>query len=183
LDAVGMKMTNDRDGNSPPSRLRFQCIFPTSPLWERMALIVQRNFAQVGVDVQFEAVPLDEFNKRIIEGNFDAALADLIVGNSAGRPYVFWYSTSKQNKSGYHNALVDQAFDRLRQASDDDATRGAFHDLQSEMLDDPPGVFLAFGETTRAVSRRFEPVTPPGGDIFRTVSEWRLANTRGRDSN
>ena len=44
------------------------------------------------------------------------------------------------------------------------------------MLDDPPGIFLAFGETTRAASRRFQTVTPPGGDVFRTISEWRLAD-------
>jgi ABC-type transport system substrate-binding protein len=144
-----------------------------------MALIVQRNLSQVDVDVQFEAVPLDEFNKRVGAGNFDAILADFITGNSAGRPYVFWYSSSKQNVPGYNNVLVDQAFDRLRGAPDDDATRAAFHDLQATMLDDPPAVFLAFGETTRAVSRRFQPVTPPGGDVFRTIPEWRLSDNPG----
>ena len=53
----------------------------------------------------------------------------------------------------------------------DPAFERAFHDLQSEMLNDPPAVLLAFGETTRAVSRRFQPVNPPGGDIFRTITE------------
>ena len=179
LDAVGLKTNPSQGPDKPPSRFRFTCIFPISPLWERMALIVQRNLSQIDVDVQFEAVPLDDFNKRIRTGNFDAILADLIVGNSAGRPYVFWYSTSKQNAPGYHNVRVDEAFDRLRGAPDDDSTRAAFHDLQASMLDDPPAVFLAFGETTRAVSRRFQPVTPPGGDVFRTIPEWRLADKPG----
>ncbi len=80
-------------------------------------------------------------------------------------------------------ALID-ALDRLRYAANDDTTRVAFHDLQAALLDDPPGVFLAFGETTRAVSRRFEPVTPPGGDVFRTIADWRLAdNPVSRASN
>jgi peptide/nickel transport system substrate-binding protein len=185
LDAAGLTIGNHRrDPSGAPARLRFTCIFPTSPLWERMALLVQRNLSQIRVDVQLEALPLDEFNRRAIAGDFDAVLTDLIVGNSAGRPYVLWYSTSKQNSSGYHNPQVDQAFDRLKLATDDEATRAAFHDLQLQLLNDPPGVLLAFGDTTRAVSRRFQPVTPPGGDVFRTISEWRLANgTQGRKAN
>lgn len=140
-----------------------------------MALIAQRNLSQIGVDMQLETLTVDELNRRIGIGDFDAVLMDLSAGNAASRPYVFWYSTSSQNPWGYVDPQVDQAFDRLKHSEDDDATREAFHDLQSQMLDDPPGVFLAFGETTRAVSRRFQPVTPPGGDVFRTISEWRLA--------
>ena len=185
LDAAGLQIDpRDKGADRPPARMRFRCIFPTSQLWERMALMVQRNFSQVGVDVQFEALPLDEFNRRLLSGNFDAVLADLSAGNSAVRPYVFWYSSSKQNAAGYQNPQVDAAFDHLREAADDTATRLAFHDLQVQMMDDPPGVFLAFGQTTRAVSLRFKASAPPGGDVFRTISEWRLADqSAGRASN
>ena len=185
LDAAGVTIKNQRkESDGPPSRMRFDCIFPTSPLWERMALIAQRNFSQIGVDARFEALPLEEFNRRTVAGNFDAVLMDLVVGNATSRPYFFWYSTSKQNPWGYHDEQVDRALDRLRYAENDNATRSAFHDLQSEMLNDPPAVLLAFGETTRAVSGRFQPVNPPGGDIFRTIAEWRLADAPPvRDSN
>jgi peptide/nickel transport system substrate-binding protein len=176
LDAAGVTISDKRqDLHRSPARMRFTCIFPTSLLWERMALIAQRNLSQIAVDMQLESLSLDEFNRRIATGNFDAVLMDLVVGNATSRPYFFWYSTSKQNPWGYHDELVDQALDRLRYAADDDATRSAFHDLQSEMLNDPPAILLAFGETTRAVGRRFQPVTPPGGDVFRTISEWRVA--------
>ena len=134
--------------------------------------------------MQLEALPIDEFNQRIATGNFDAVLMDLVVGNATSRPYFFWYSTSKQNPWGYHDGLVDEALDHLRYAVDDNATRSAFRDLQSQMMDDPPAAVLAFGETTRAVSRRFQTVTPPGGDVFRTISEWRLAEqATGRETN
>ena len=57
LDAAGLTVgqTNSDRG---PARLRFTCIFPTSALWERMALLVQRNFSQVGVDMQLEQLSL-----------------------------------------------------------------------------------------------------------------------------
>jgi ABC-type transport system substrate-binding protein len=185
LDAAGLKIDpRDQGTGRPPARLRFRCIFPTSQLWERMALMVQRNFSQIGVDVQFDALSLDEFNRRLLSGNFDAVLADLSAGNSAVRPYVFWYSNSKQNAAGYQNLQVDAAFDRLREAVDDGATKVAFHDLQVQMMDDPPGVFLTFGQLTRAVGRRFHAAVAPGGDVFRTIPEWRLAEQPvGRTSN
>lgn len=183
LDASGLTVQRTRsDGR--PSRFRFTCILPTSPLWERMSLMVQRNLSQIGVDMQIEAVALDEFNRRIGIGNFDAVLMDLLVGNATSRPYFFWYSTSKENAWGYRNTHVDRSLDRLRYAENDDATRDAFRDLQSEMLTDPPGLFLAFGERTRAVSRRFAPVVPAGGDVFRTIAEWRLdMQTSAQDMN
>jgi len=141
-----------------------------------MALMVQRNLSQIGVDMQLESVSLDEFTQRLHAGDFDTALSAYVVGTASSRPYFLWYSTSKEKLGGYGDALVDQALDRLRYAPNEEATRAAFHDLQAGMLNNPPAVFLAFGETTRAVSRRFQPVVPPGGDIFRTISEWRLAD-------
>jgi peptide/nickel transport system substrate-binding protein len=185
LDATGLKFSDRVDPQRSPARLRFTCILPANiAASERMALIVQRNLSQIGVDMQLETVNLDELNRRVLAGNFDAVLIDLVAGNSAGRPYVLWYSTSKQNSAGYHDAQVDQAFDRLRQAIGDDATREAFHDLQLQFLNDPPALFLAFGETTRAVSRRFQPVTPAGGDVFRTIPEWQLADgLKSRNTN
>jgi peptide/nickel transport system substrate-binding protein len=187
LDAAGLTYEQRQNSNRPPARLHFTCIFASSfPLWERMGLLVQRELSQIGVDMQLETLPLEEFNKRAGTGDFDAALADRPAGNAAGRPYVFWYSSSPQNVVGYSNPEVDAAFDRLKEAADENATRAAFRDLQMYLMDDPPGMFLVFSEATRAVSRRFDPVEPPGGDIFRTISEWRLAETpvtRRRDSN
>jgi peptide/nickel transport system substrate-binding protein len=175
LEAAGARSATERQGRRP-ARLHFTCIFPISPLWERMALIVQRHFAQIGVDVQLEAVELDEFNRRIGTGDFDTVLMDLLVGNATSRPYFFWYSSSRQNAWGYRNGLVDQALDRLRYSDSEGATRSAFRELQSQFLNDPPGVFLAFGEITRAVNRRFMPVVPPAGDVFRTIAEWQPAD-------
>jgi peptide/nickel transport system substrate-binding protein len=186
LDAAGLTVNKGPDLHRFPSRLRFTCIFPANQaVWERMALLVQRNLSQIGVDMQLETVPtVDEFSQRVGNGDFDAVLTELVAGNGAGRPFVFWQSTSKRNAWGYHNPQVDQAFENLKQAADDNATRAAFRELQSQLLNDPPGVFLAFGEITRAVSRRFQPVIPPGGNILRTISEWRLAeDTQGRNTN
>ena len=135
-------------------------------MWERMALMVQRDLAEIGVDMQLESVPFDEFNQRIAAGDFDAVLTEFVVGNSTSRPFTFWYSQSKRNPWGYKNPDIDSAFDRIRRAANDAEYREAFRAFQLEALDNPPAMFLALGETARAVSKRFQVVAPPGSDIL-----------------
>ena len=81
-----------------------------------MTLIVQRDLARIGVDMQIESVPFEEFNRRIAAGDFDAVTLEFIFGNSPTRPYTFWYSTSKQNIWGYRNTAVDLSLDKIRQS-------------------------------------------------------------------
>ena len=173
LESAELRVTNSE--SRAPSRLRFTCLIPENfALWERMGLMVQRNLAQIGVDMKLEAVPFSEFNQRIGSGQFDAVLTDFIVGNSPTRPYFFWHSQSKLNSWGYNNSKVDDALDRLRRASSDVEYRSAFSDFQRQTLEDPPAIFLVLGETSRAVSNRFQVIAPPGTDILPTIDDWKL---------
>lgn len=157
-------------------RLQFTCLIPENfALWERIGLLVQRDLAEIGVDMRLEAVPADLFNQRIGKGDFDAVLLELIVGNTATRSFTFWHSQSGQNAWGYSNPALDLALDRMRRAEDDIRFREGFRSFQIESLDDAPAIFVALAETTRAVSRRFEVIAPAGSDILPTISDWRLA--------
>jgi ABC-type transport system substrate-binding protein len=164
--------------------MRFTCLIPENfALWERIGLLVQRNLAAIGVDMTLEALPAEQFNERIASGDFDAVLVDLIVGNTASRPFTFWYSDSPQNVWGYQNPKTDFALDQLRRAPDESTYRQAFRNFQLESLQAAPAIFIALGETARAVSKRFQVVAPPGSDIVRTIADWRLAQPPTRDSN
>jgi hypothetical protein len=50
--------------------------------------------------------------------------------------------------------------------------------LQEVAVEDPPAVFLAWGQRARAVSRRFEVHVEPGRDILTTLRLWRPTNDR-----
>lgn len=154
--------------------MHFTCLIPDSfALWERMALIVQKDLAKVGVDMRLESMPFAEFNRRIGAGDFDAVMLEFIVGNSPSRPYGFWHSRSRQNSWGFQNPQIDDALDRIRRAANDTTYKAAFRDFQIQSLDDPPAIFLALGETVRAVSKRFRVVAPPNSDILPTIGDWR----------
>ena len=184
LEAALTNKTPTSVPGRPPARLHFTCIFPASfALWERVALLVQRDLARIGVDMELEAVPVQEFNQRIAAGNFDAVLIELIVGNTPSRPYTFWYSGSRRDFTGYKNLTVDSAFDSMRRATNDAEYRSGFSAFQRALLDDPPAIFLAIGEVSRAVSNRFQVLASPRSDILPTIGDWRLAASSPRLTN
>jgi peptide/nickel transport system substrate-binding protein len=183
LDSAGLRELRNLP-ERPAAKLHFTCLFPENvPLWERIALLVQRDLAEIGVDMQLESVPSKQFGERLAKGDFDTVLLGHVVGNSASRPFSFWHSTSSQNIWGVQSPAIDRALDDLRHASNDTEYREAFRQFQQQTLDDPLEIALALGETARAVSKRFHVVAPAGSDILPTISEWRLADGAERVAN
>lgn len=176
LDRIGDELAPQSypDGQSRRRRLSFSCLLPENvPEWERIALVVQRQLSQIGVEMDLEAVPIEVFNNRIEQGRFDSVFLEIVGGPSMSIPYVFWHSSSSRNSFGFASDGVDAALDGIRRAPDDDAYRHSVRRLQESMINDPPGVFLAWGQTARAVSRRFQvPDDPERGDVLLSLGSW-----------
>lgn len=167
-----------------PSRFHFVCLLPeTFPVWERVALAVQRDLAEIGVDMEIAAVPFAEFNRRIGTHDFDAVFLEFVFGNSPSRPFTFWYSKSKQNMWGFKDPKADVALDGIRRAASESEYRAAFRAFQLASLESAPAIFLAIGQTARAVNRRFTVVAAPNSDILHTIADWHPANSNPRMTN
>jgi peptide/nickel transport system substrate-binding protein len=182
FDAAGLRKGAAGAGNGfPGARLRFTCLIPSQfSVLERLGLELQRQLYDVGVDMQFEAVPIGEYLSRIGQGKFDAVLVDMISGPTIGRPYIFWRSakTSKggYNVFGYEDPEAERLFETLRTSMSEAAVRSATSRLQRVLLDDPPAVFLAWSERARVVRREFHVVQDPGRDPISSLWRW-TANT------
>jgi ABC-type transport system substrate-binding protein len=133
--------------------------------------------------MEIEAVPFAEFNRRITAREFDAVFLEFVVGNSPSRPFTFWYSKSRQNLWGFDNPDADIALDGIRRAANESDYRSAFRAFQLESLDSAPAIFLAIGQTTRAVNKRFQVVATPNSDILHTIADWRPTDTTLRGTN
>ena len=186
LDSTNARVTGNRGGElapGGPARFRFTClVLDNLPVWERMALLVQRQLREIDVDMQLEAVSAAAFNARIAKGDFDAVFLEFSA-RSMSRAYVFWHSESPRNAFGYRDSAVDQAFAAIRRApaGDDDTYRVAVRELQQRMITSPPGIFLAWGQTARAVSTRFHvPEEKDRDDVLQTLSRWQLVPTVAR---
>jgi peptide/nickel transport system substrate-binding protein len=175
LDAEGLPARPAGDGK-PGARFAFTCLVPDDPRIERVALLVQRQLAGIGVHVQLESLPLPEFQQRVLTSPPDAFMNELVSGHGMNFNYVMWHSASGGApffKTRYRGA--DAALERYREARNDGETRAAVSGVQRALRSDPPGIFLYWPETTRAISRRFVVPRDQDRDILSTVAQWSAA--------
>jgi hypothetical protein len=77
-----------------------------------------------------------------------------------------------------YSDAIDASLDRIRHARTDDEYRAGVTGFQQAIVDEPPAIFLVWGERARAVSRRFEVPTPEAGrDVLATLRLWRPVNS------
>lgn len=173
--AAGFEAVRQVSGRMP-SRFQFNCL--VYPPLERIALIIQKQLFEVGVDMTIELAKVGDIVGRAARGNFDAFLLWQSSGRSLTFPYLFWHSPEPGRpvflQSGY--TAADAALDRVRYAPNDGEFRGAVAAFQQAIHDDPPAVFLAWEERVRAVNRTFHvPPQDPGRDVTYSLWRWRPA--------
>jgi peptide/nickel transport system substrate-binding protein len=181
LDAAGLTLRPATRGQRA-SRFRLTCMFyDGEPQFERIALLLQRQLAAVGIDLVLEGLKYDDVVNRLRAGQFDSYLFQLRSGRDVSWSYRFWHSPNgalgpvTQN-TGYNGA--DAVLDRLRQAREDEDIRIAVGDLRQRFYDDVPAVFLAWTQTTRAVDARFDIGDRADPEIFSNMYRWHLASMK-----
>jgi peptide/nickel transport system substrate-binding protein len=168
----------------PDHYLRFTCLVPADSVYERVALAVKRQLATASVDMQVQEVPQDQILKAAAENHFDAILVDAISGPSLFRSYRRWHSGGGSTTRTIESPVIDAALDRIRHAGSDDEYRQGVSAFQQAVVDEPPAIFLVWGERARAVSRRFDvPVPEDGRDVLATLRMWRPATEKRVASN
>ena len=175
LQSAGLRA--DTKSAKPDTRFRFTCLIPEDfNVNERVALEVQKQLYDVGVDMQFEVIPIKDFDRRVRQGQFEATLIAMISGPSVGRSFLFWRSAGRANGLnvfGYENEQAERLFDVFRSSTNDVAIQSAFSRLQQVLLDDPPALFLAWDERSRAIRRQFEVEQDMRGPVDPVYTIWR----------
>lgn len=179
LDAAGFPLPRRAVPGELPTRFRFTCLVPENfAVYERIALEIQRNLLDIGVDMEVRSVTPKEFGASIGSGNFDAILFDMISGPTPSRAYIFWRSRRSfegpYNVFGYENAEAERLFTVVNTSSNDAAVRSATGRLQQVMSNDPPALFLAWNERARAIRRDFA-IPEGGGDPLNSLWRWKPA--------
>ena len=171
VDAPKLRFDARLAGNLAAEHVRFTCLVPADSVYERVALVVKRQLAAASVDMQVEEITQDELVARVDKNDFEAILVDAISGPSLFRSYHRWHSGGTSEVS---SPIIDAALDDIRHAASDDQYRAGVTAFQQAIVNDPPAIFLAWGERARAVSRRFDvPVPESGRDVLATLRMWR----------
>ena len=174
LDSAGLPVRRNTVG-AMPSRFAFTClVYADDPRFERVALVVQKQLSEIGVDMRLEPVKLTELMERIRTGNFDAFLLQM-AGRSLSWVYTFWHSRtdSQLMNTGYNAA--DSVLDRIRRSTSDEEIQAGVADLTRVFDEDPPAIFLAWQVQSRAVSTRFDVQTEANRDVLTNIWQWRPA--------
>jgi peptide/nickel transport system substrate-binding protein len=175
-------------GNAQDRSARFHltltCLTPAFPPYDRLALVVKQQLAAVGVDLIVEEAKADRIAAAFKDKNFDVVLMDIASGWGIFRgPYRWWHSHGSLNV-GFSSAPVDSALDAIRHAADDAEYGAGVGAFQKAIASDPPAVFLAWSNVSRAVTHRFEVPAEPGRDVLATLRLWKpIANDRQMSRN
>ena len=176
LERAGFPLQKRAKG--PKSRFSFTClVLAEDPQHERIAMVVQRQLFDVGIDMNIEMLSLNELRPRAAAGKFDGILGRVNSSRTLNLTYQFWRSADGTGPplmdSGYHG--TDEAFDRLRMGGTKEETRSAIAALVNRFNEDVPALFLAWVEVTRAVDTRFAVAATEAPDPFFNLWQWRLA--------
>jgi peptide/nickel transport system substrate-binding protein len=163
-------------GGRMPSRFEFNCL--VYPPLERVALLIQKQLSEAGVDMSIELADRVQLGQRIGRGDYDAVLVWQTTGRSLTWPYLFWHSPEAGRPAFLQTGYVaaDATLENIRYARTDEDLRNAVAAFQQVIHDDPPAIFLAWEERVRAVSRKFHvPPPEPGRDVVASLWRWRPA--------
>ena len=181
LDRAGFPMPAAGQQGQMRKRLTFRClVYSEDPLYERIALMVQRQLFDIGVEVVIELAGMETFGPRAGSGDFDAFLMSANASKSLDFTYRFWHSgmpaALKMQNSGYSGA--DTVLDQLRRSTSDDDTRAAVAALAQTFRDDAPAAFIAWLEITRALDARLSVGGDTVQDPFANIWQWRMTGER-----
>ena len=177
---AGARAATGRPGPAPGSSLlEFTCLIPAKfAILERLSLLIQRQFAEVGVRMRVESIQPEALYRRMVSGDFDGLLLPFLSGPYAWVPFRTWHSpgaSKRWNYWGYRNAAVDAALDAMRDARDDAEFVRALRRFESAFENDPPAVLLTWNQTIQAVSHRFVvPREADGRDAMHFIDRWTL---------
>jgi len=173
LDGLGLQTKPSTDG-SLPGRFSFTClVFADDARFERLAILVQRQLADVGIDMRLLPVKQPDLVLRLQAGDFDAVLFEM-YGRSLSWLDMFWHSHDKGLiNSGYRSA--DAVLDRMRTGRSDAEVKAAVAQFEQILRDDPPAAFMAWQETSRAVSSKIDVSPEKDRDILTNLWQWRPA--------
>lgn len=179
LDAAGFPQP--RGGNSGELRSRFtlKClVYAEDPQFDRIALLLQRQLFDIGVNLQLELTPLERLTARADVGDFETYLVQANASRTLDRLYRFWRSAGPNNprptqNSGYTGA--DAVLDQLRRSTSEEQIRSSVSALSRRFYEDAPAAFIAWLEVARAVDARFTVPDRTDRDPFINLWQWRLA--------
>lgn len=181
LDALGWRVgpggTRVRDGRP----LRFRLLVPvTSAVRQRLAVLLQAQFARVGVGVDVEAVDPASFGRALQTGRYDAMLNAWHTDPSPTAIVQQWGAPGpagrgSANVTGYRDPAFDQLVERAAAAGERSEAHALWTQAYAALADDAPAVWLYEPRLVAGVHRRIQPAGMRPDAWWANLGDWRVA--------
>jgi peptide/nickel transport system substrate-binding protein len=135
------------------------------PLEERFALLMQANFAEIGIKSEIKKIPWALFSEQVTKPENTPNISQVFVASVTGDPDTLLYGMYDSKEAGtwqspeyLKDAKVDEFLDKGRTASSDTGRVAAYQDLNKRLLELSPDIFAYDQTAVFAGSKR---VTAP----------------------
>ncbi len=135
------------------------------PLEERFALLMQANFAEIGVKSEIKKIPWALFVQQVTKPQNTPNISQVFVATVTGDPDTLLYGMYHSSAAGtwqspeyLKDAKVDELLDKGRTVSDDAARAAAYRELNKRLIELAPDIFAYDQTAVFATSKR---VTAP----------------------
>ena len=181
LDALGWHVgpggTRVRGGRA----LRFHILVPTtSTVRQRLAVLLQSQFARVGAAVEIDAVDPAAFGRALQTGRYDAMLnawhsdpSPTTIVEQWGAPGAAGRGSA--NVSGYRNAAFEALVARAADAGSRPEASALWAQAYATLADDAPAVWLYEPRLVAGVHRRIQPVGLRPDAWWANLADWHVA--------
>lgn len=131
------------------------------PLEERLALLMQANFAELGITSSIETLPWALFTERVASPENTPHISQIFVNAVTGDPdtllYGMYHSSTPgtwQSPEYLNDPEVDAALDSGRQAATDQAREAAYSALNDRLMEIAPTIYGFDRQSVFAASDR-----------------------------
>lgn len=181
--APGALPTNTPTPTPPPVNLfEFSILTPDDPQLVALAQEIANQWSQLGLAVTVDAVDSATYRQRLNDGQFDTAIAEYALGDSADPDvYSFWNEgqyPDGENYAGVDDLRISVLLERARRDPWGVNRARDYEEFQREFAERVVALPLYYPIFTYVTSPRLEGLqlgfigTP--SDRFRNVEDWRL---------
>lgn len=172
LDEAGWTVGPDGVRQKDGERLSFTILYdPANPTRSQIALIAQQQWADIGVETDFDTAEYRAIIDRVRQTPPDYEINPnyLITPPDPDGVAPYYISGSLANTSQYENAEVDELFNQGATATSREERAEAYHRIQEIIHEEQPDVFTVYPNEIQALSSSVE-VFPQAG--YRDALAW-----------
>lgn len=152
----------------------------TSSVRMRMATLLQEQFRTAGVRMDIQQMDFAAFGDRQSSRNFDAVLANMLLGATPTSIRELWGSESARNGGnnfgGYQNPVFDAELDSALLAREFGESKRHFTKAYQTIIDDAPAIWISDQKTVVGLRRRLKPGVTRADSWWFDLADWSFSS-------